>query len=348
MRNDAFHLARFIHRLHRRLFFLRLLESSAIGLAAASALSVLLLPLFILREKPTLPVVTILLPLGALIGAIWPLLRRPRMLDTVTEADRQLNLADLLATAWTLARRTDASHDPFEQAVLQIADARAATLSPSSVILNRLNARAWTGIGLTSALALTLALLSANPIISQANSPHATATNPNVPSRTNDPTRSSNRNPGARATPLVKDHPNPQDENAFNPARRTTQVTGNPTDSSNDTAAAADPTGSGPGTGASRSPAAEPLANAAKSTPRNQSGSTPGSGGGATSDPSATRNGDSSISASDSAVRQTVPTWTTTRWPSARSTAERALRSGAVPSQYHDLIRSYFNRDDQP
>src|SRR5688572_7579141 len=101
---EAPNLARFVRGLHRRLIVLRLLECAAVGVACASALSIPLLPVFILRAKPALPVVAVLLPLGAVAGACWAALRRPRVLDAAGEADRQLGLADLFASAWLIAR----------------------------------------------------------------------------------------------------------------------------------------------------------------------------------------------------------------------------------------------------
>src|SRR5687767_2517189 len=96
-------LVRFLNRLHRRLFFLRLAEHAGVGLVIGAGISVLLLPVFILRERPALPVLVVLLSVGAVTGAAWLLIRRPRLIETAGEADRQLGLADLLATAWMVA-----------------------------------------------------------------------------------------------------------------------------------------------------------------------------------------------------------------------------------------------------
>src|SRR5688572_21024734 len=122
-------LVRFLKRVHRRLFAVRLVEYAAMGLVIGAVVSVVLLPLLILREKPALPVLVALLSVGAVTGAAWLLIRRPRLIETAGEADRQLGLADLLATAWMVARQGSSADDPFERAVVTLADARAAGLS---------------------------------------------------------------------------------------------------------------------------------------------------------------------------------------------------------------------------
>lgn len=342
-------LTRFVHRLHRRLILLRLLESAAIGLACAAVLAVLVLPVLLMSEKPALPVVTALLPLGAMIGILWRMLRRPGVIDAASEADRQLRLADLLTTAWMIARNERTPDDPFERAVLLSADARAAGLSPSSIVLNRLGARAWAGVGLTSALAITLTLLSANPIVSQADAMRQVALNDITSPLKESSDRSSSSMTGSRSAPIVADHPS-QEENGFNPARRTTQVAGAGSDSTSDQAQAADPSGSGGGAGTSRSQPDKPLANtsSASADPKG-TGSTPGGGGGALSASGVSNDGSSSLSAGAARADRAVPPWMAPGWSASRSEAANAVRSGSVPAQYHDLIRSYFDREgDRP
>ena len=345
MRGDLPNLTRFVCRLHRRVTLLRALECAGVGLACTAVLSVLvLLPVLVMSNKPAMPVVAFLLPLGALMGVAWLLLRRPREIDAAGEADRQLDLADLLATAWVIARDRDSLRDPFARAVLLSAEARAASLSPASVVLNRLGARTWAGVGLSSALALTLALLSANPIASQAEAPAQLARNRRSAMMLEPERRSLDNANVDRSPPIAADHPN-QEEDGFNPARRTTRSTGAAGDSPDHTETA-DPTGSGGGAGTSRSDEGSSLANAASSSSvPNRTGSRPGGGGGATSATGGADAGASGTSAALTTSHRPVPTWSTAAWPAARSAAAAAVRSGAVPAEYHDLIRAYFDRE---
>src|SRR5207247_1177225 len=102
--------------------------------------------------------------LGAIIGLTWGLARRPRLIDAAMTADRQLQLADLLATA--LAVGSDV--DPWARAVVAVADQRCRSLSPDAVVLRRFGGRAWGGIGLATALVLTIGALSSAPADSPA------------------------------------------------------------------------------------------------------------------------------------------------------------------------------------
>lgn len=345
MRDAAPNLTRFLRRLHRRLVFVRLMEHAGLGAACAAAVVVLLMPVLMLRDKPALPVLLALLPLGTCVGAAWALLRRPRLIHTAGEADRQLQLADLFATAWTIARDGRAPDDPFELAVLAGAEARAATAAPSSVVLNRLGARAWTGVGLTAALAVTLTLLSANPIDSHAGVKRRVAQQLASPAAKDSGTGPIDAVAASRSMPIVADHPD-REEDAFNPARRTTAVAGEAGDS-NHPAEAADPTGSGGGAGTSRSdPQARRPDPGSAAARDGRDGSLPGGGGGGgrPSAPGDAGGGTSSLSTGETGVGRASPPWSTTAWNAHRTEAIHAVRAGAVPQRYHDVIRSYFER----
>src|SRR3954470_5616294 len=158
------HLDRFIAALHRRLIVVKLLEKSGLGALAGSAIAALIIPLQLWRgDAAVVPAAGATL-LGALAGVIRALLRRPTILDAAAEADRQLRLADLLGTA--IAVRTspresdrDAAAIPWLRSVIAVADDACRRHSPRDVILHRLNARAWSGIGLSAALVVAAAAL---------------------------------------------------------------------------------------------------------------------------------------------------------------------------------------------
>src|SRR5258706_15515510 len=168
MNSSPTSLDRFIRRVYRRLVLLRLAEWAGVGFALGCALA--LLSIVLVRNRPESPmaIAAVLTGVGVAIGFIAALLRRPRIIDAAVEADRQLNLADLLATAWQLEKSP--AIESFEEAVLLIANQRAGNLQPQSVVLHRLGLRAWSGIGLAGALVLTVAIFSANPIDSEASS----------------------------------------------------------------------------------------------------------------------------------------------------------------------------------
>src|SRR5712671_5032166 len=133
-------LERFVRRVYRRLVVLRLLEWAGIGFAIACGLGLLSIVLLRNRAESPLGIAAILAGVGAAVGFIGALLRRPKIIDAAVEADRQLDLADLLATAWQLKKK--ATGESFESAVLLIANKRAANLQPRSVVLHRLGLRA--------------------------------------------------------------------------------------------------------------------------------------------------------------------------------------------------------------
>ena len=343
MRHEATSLSRFVRRVHLRLVLLRAAECAGVGILCAAGVSLLVLPLLVIRNRAPLPVVLILLAIGALIGITWISLRRPRVLDAAVEADRQLGLADLLATAWLTARAGAAHEDPFAKAVLAHAELRAATLSASSVVLNRLGGRAWTGVGLAAALSITLALLAANPLASQAESQRQAKQNTATARLPSDASQLSARAAdGVRATPIAPDFTDPE-EGGFNPARNTTQVTSD-AKSSADASQTADPSGSGGGAGTSRSNPTTPLPDTASAARNVATEGSKSSGGGATTSSPLSGNDSSATSSGGNTAKPTAPPWTTGAWPAARSAADNAVRSGVVPARYHDLVRSYFDR----
>src|SRR4051794_10370302 len=158
------HLDRFIAALHRRLVVVNLLEKSGLGALAGSAVAALIIPLQLWRGDDAVAPAAGAGLLGALAGMIRALLRRPPILDAAPEPARQLPLADLLGPA--IAVRTspresarDAAAIPWLRSVIAVADDACRRHSPRDVILHRLNARAWSGIGLSAALVVAVAAL---------------------------------------------------------------------------------------------------------------------------------------------------------------------------------------------
>ena len=161
---------RFIRAVHRRLIVIRAAENLGICLLVGCAAALLLLPVVLWRDVSSAPLLLIGLGLLSAMAAIamtfW---RWPQPMDAAAEADRQLNLADLLTTTVELRR---ANHqewsDQLSAIVLASANLRCQQFSPSAVVLNRLGARVWGGIGLSISLVITLAVIPVRPGISDA------------------------------------------------------------------------------------------------------------------------------------------------------------------------------------
>src|SRR3954454_7289371 len=162
-------LDRFLRRVHRRYVALRAAEGLGLGALAGCGVGLVSLALLWWEGRAALGPSAAAVAFGACVGLAWGVARRPRLLDAATEADRQLGLADLLGTALTAGHHlVNDQPDPWAASVLAAAKARCRTLAPSAVALNRLAARAWGGIGLATALLLTLAMLACSPADSRA------------------------------------------------------------------------------------------------------------------------------------------------------------------------------------
>ena len=108
---------------------------------------------------------TVCLALGMVAGIGWCATRIPTPLEAALEADRQLQWADLLGTAFLLRANPN---DPWQRMVLVTADRRCRGLSPSSILLRRVSPRAWSGIAPVLAVTLTLSALIGSPATSLA------------------------------------------------------------------------------------------------------------------------------------------------------------------------------------
>src|SRR5688572_21535800 len=159
MTRETNHLERFLRRVHRRWVLLRAVESAGVGAAIGCAAALALVPVLLWRDRPAVSVALTLMAVAGAAGLLFGLTRRPTLYAAAVEADRQLDLHDLLASA--LASLD--SNDGWGGAVVAHAEARCRTLSPDAILLNRLGVRAWSGIGLAAALVLTLSLLSSRP-----------------------------------------------------------------------------------------------------------------------------------------------------------------------------------------
>lgn len=337
-------LARFIGGVYRRLVLLRLLEGAGLGTVVGSMLAIIFLGIMMYRGDAVPPSAVLVPLMGAGVGVLWTALRRPNPVHAAYEADRQLGLADLLSTAWSLTRHPSAATE-FTAAVLAVAEARCTALSPSAVVLRRLGGRAWGGIGLVCALAVTLGLLSANPIESEASSLRSTADAKAAMARNKTASGlalDTARPPGGRDTTKAPDYPNAQ-ENGFNPSRNPSSADHGAGESNQNTDTA-DPEGAGMGSGRSQSSGpTDPLAAAGTEASRSGQGETAAGTGSAAENGAAGRGPSGARGGSGVPVRP-APAWATSVWPAARQAADAAVRSGRIPQEFQDLVREYFGR----
>jgi hypothetical protein len=354
----ASQLDRFVESLHRRLLVIRALESSACGALAGCVLAAGLMPLLLWRGQPALPPTAGALAAGALAGLAWSITRRPTRLDAAAEADRQLDLADLLGTALTIARSSrdpdrDPEAAPWLQTVLAVADATCARHTPAEVILHRLHARAWGGIALAAVGVVSVAAFTTQPPRARAASDGSASTplqafarpfprdaSPRpaaAPAERPSPEGSSRArqpDPAASASDDPASAESPDERSSASPGNRS--ATGdNGTAGGSARARTTKANESPPGPGARPHSPASPSAEGAVAG---------GSGAGASAAPTGVAGAPIAGTAGNGAATPAVPPWRTTQWPTDVRRAHDAINAGEVPDAYRDLVRDYFDR----
>jgi hypothetical protein len=347
-------LDQFIRTLHRRLVIVRAVEAAGLGALAGCAIALLLIPLLIWRGQPPLLPAVVVVGLGALGGLLWHLSRRPTRLQAAMEADRQLELADLLGTAVGV-REARAGEGPWEQTVLALAEATTRRHTPSQVLLNRLGARAWGGIGLAAALVYTLAALPSFSTGADASSDSRRAGRPNRTASLDAPHRatgSANRPPSNEAVSNVPSRIGTEtqsmtsadpDDAGENEANRTGTDTGRRGDDGGDR------DGVGGGAAKARQPGRlNPLVTPPQGTVNRASvspdGTTAGGGNVTGSESGKTNPTHSGTTANPSRTANQTPPWKSDSWPQDVRRANEVIDSGAIPDAYRDLVRDYFDR----
>jgi hypothetical protein len=355
----ASQLDRFVKSLHRRLLVIRALESAALGALAGCVLAAGLMPLLLWRGEPALPPTAGALAVGALAGLAWSVTRRPTPLDAAAEADRQLDLADLLGTALTVARSSresdrDPDAAPWLRTVLSVADATCARHTPAEVILHRLHARAWGGIALAAVGVVSVAALTSQTPGARA-APDGSASTPLQALARAFP-RDTTPRPAAAPAERLSPHGTPRGQQT-DPA---TSATDDPASAeSSDERSTASP-GNRSATGdngtaggsararttkANESPAVPSAAPRSPASPSSEGAVAGGSGAGASAAPKGPAGAAIAGTAGSAAGTSLVPPWRTSQWPADVRRAHDALNTGRVPDAYRDLVRDYFDRD---
>jgi hypothetical protein len=335
-----------IKAVHRRIVVLRLLESIALGCAAAAVAGLLLLPIIWWRGRSPLGMAEMLLGLGAICGLIRGAAARPTQLDTAAEADRQLGLHDLLGTVLLLCRGgdDDLTTPQWRASLLAISEIRCRDLRASTVIINRLGLRTWGGIGVLVAGLLTLSLLCAQPpdVRASARLDAALATMsaapPDAQVNIGRSSESPERPPGSGGT-----------DQDFHRDGGQSQSTVESWDSPGGDAPAHGSNGKGGvGSGMARTATAARMQMAGAHAGDPATGAVgPSAAGAGRGDPTAKGIGPASYSETspDGPASSRIPPWQGPNWMTDSVAADQAIRAGRVPDSAADLVRDYFQRD---
>ena len=353
MKPDPSQLDRFVSALHRRLLVVRAAEATGLGALAGCAVGLVLIPLLLWRGTAAMTPAVASIGLGALAGLAWALARRPTWLQAAAEADRQLQLADLLGTALTVRKRSresdrDAGAGPWLQSVLAVADETCRRHTPSEVILHRLNARAWGGIAVAAALVTSLAALTTQQPTARAAASRARHSAYGGIDPLRQPERAHQIDVTRTGGGLSRAHPQGTGPDSGQ-ARGAGSLPDSPAAASSSEnpsrVTATGDTGAGGGTGRARTPRGDdkriPLA--PSSAPSNGKQPAGGSGAAATQ-----ASGDGAASqgtvAGATGGGAPAPPWKSPAWSDDARRAHEAIDAGRVPDARRDLVREYFER----
>lgn len=344
---------RFLRAVHRRHAAVRAAESVGVCLLIAFAADLILLGIFIARGQSGWPIMGPSALIAMAAGIVVAVTRWPTVLQSAMEADRQLDLHDLISSA--LLTRSSRQQDPWAGAVMVMAESRCARLSPSAVVLNRLGARAWGGIGLSGALVLTLALMTGGPGSSLADGTKLAADDATQragePDKPSAAWRSSPR--AVPQTPVDANDPrggdiesHERDGKVTNASREKFASEKQPGPSGLDTA------GGGQAVSAPRLRESMQRSIGANGETTNADVgriAITGESGRVVSDGSGERTARGGGRGVVTSPLAPVAPWQSNDWPARQEDAGRAIRSGEIPPNYHDVVRNYFDRQaDKP
>ena len=226
------------------------------------------------------------------------------------------------------------NQDPWARAVVAVADQRCGSLSPDAIILRKLGARAWGGIGLAAAMVVTLGALSALPADSRAREDAFARSEATAAVTTGD-------TPDA-AEPREARSPK------FDPAEGA--ISGESPETAEPSARVGQPTAlrsadpsSGNGTGVGRTnskPHGEltPAGHGGDAT----MGTAPAGGGATGQIPPPTASTAAGTTTAARLSKPSSPPWQSPSWPADRADALRAVQTGRVPDNCRDVVREYF------
>jgi hypothetical protein len=341
--------AQFIRRVHRRYAILRILERTGLGILWGCAAALPLLAIVLWRGFPALPLATAALSIGAVAGMVYGLMTRPTVMAAAMEADRQLGWADLLSSAMSVSRRLP--DDAWAGVVVQLADARCRAAAPSSVVLNRLGARAWGGIGLATSLVIVLGLLPSYAVSTRAGDNQASTKNPFAAMETPEQQPQSGSKSFTHRTPTQEDPDDPRASRVGETEALAKSQSGEPNPSLSDDHhpqnSPSDPNGHG--TGASHSDARansglKPVQKGTQSKVASANGTPSGGVGTSSNEAGAEKKPSGEAAGTSPQSSRQAPPWHSANWATQSQQAMDALDSGRIPDAYRDIVRGYFQR----
>jgi hypothetical protein len=340
---------RFVRRVHRRQVLLETIERSGLGMLGGCAAALPLILILLWRGQSAGQIASGALAVGAIAGMIWGIVTRPSLMNAAMEADRQLKWDDLLSSAWAIRGRE--REDSWAGMLIAMAETHCAETSPSAVVLNRLGARAWGGIGLAAALVGVLGLLpavTAPPSEANAVSSSAVASDETPFSqKTDNPAGGSYaRHSAVQAEP---DDPNSSHIDGMSPDSSHAPAGEKQSDDPGTHRKPGDSSADGQGTGSSQSshPGEYHLATPQDGTSaENNPGKGKATGGVGASARRAKADGPASGQLAGAAAgnQPGTPPWQSADWAQDAERANQAVESGRVPDAYRDVIRAYFER----
>lgn len=310
-------------RLRRRLIVVRLVEAIGAGALVGCLAGIVLMALLLWENRPANELVAAAIALGMVGGVVWRMRQWPDAILAARQADRQLGLSDLLASAWAVRH----SNDPWARCVLAMAEQQCRTLSPSDVILRKFGVRAWSGLGLTVALTISLAMLASQPGNIAASQPGFIS--PGASSRASSETEN---NPWRASNPSVS-----RDAISNIPSVEKASSSSVSLSSQSD---AAPSDGAGRGS-ESEAPMSLPVARGDDRSADSDVNGVSAAGGGQTTAGPAGANSSGGFSAwkrSDSAI------WENSGVPDDPSRADTPAHEASIPDAYRDIVREFFNR----
>jgi hypothetical protein len=337
---------KFVRAVHVRYVVIRMAERAGLGVLAGCLAAGPLLAIALYRGFPVMAAAVIAIAIGMVSGCIHGWVTRPTELQSALEADRQLGWSDLLGTVITMEAKSPA--DPWVGVIRAEADFRSAAVSPETILLRRLGARAWGGIGLAAAVVIVLGLF---PTFSTPTS--ANESGPSTPRSWADlqeaPQTLSSSATNSHRTPRQQDPDDPNASRFSDTDRSHTQHPENPAASdgggSNHSRASNDPNGTG--SGASQSPTARtpgiPIVTAGTDSNGGASQGTPAGGAGSSSNAAGSGPNSSSGTTAGAGDAADAPPWESPGWKQDVQRAQNAIGTGKLPDAYRDLIRDYFD-----
>lgn len=342
------HFDSYLHRVHRRWIFWRIIEWVGRSLAITCAFAFVLSLILLVRGESALVLIAICIIAGAMFGAIAGWMTRPGIFQTAGEIDRQFALADLLATALAIWQSETFVADSQDQAwcstIINLADARCIQLANQSLLLRRYGPRAWGGIGLATATVLTLGFLSSNPLITRAAN-HFLHPADAAPGRA---ALKENEAALAERPPVIPldNQPESADASRIN-SNSNSASEKNSSDFSGDSAhqsnTAQDHSGAGMGQTAQAIHQQKLIAGHSDRPAPDQSGdSATGSGAAATN---GNGNPINHSTATDATASHHAKDWSSDAASASSDESDQKFKTDSVPDAYRDLVKDYFSRD---